>query len=371
MGILKDELSKEIESVKISDVDMVLGFESALKSIDDMDRIMSVYEECLKTESPDVLAHYMNMLTDGEEEFTPESAIQGKDGFFSKLANTVKRIAATQDEHMSWLEKALKNWDSGVENLEEILAELKANKYELKNKIGFFNKATAKAVESRFTLLKAMGLDVNKPSNIATLMTMPRIISEGVFKENAKTVELLQNNSFKNAEAFKTFLEENKIPKASKSVAFLKSLKGIELKEVDILCGMVTKVFGKQVSLITMWDDNGKLKVDSDVVTFKPVELKPQENASELIKLVEVAIDEMKKGKAIIANVNEVMKNVNKGLPNWLVHDTSAYAGIANLFSPVIRYRQNLVRAAITLQYDFWYINTYTDEYVNLMVKWK
>lgn len=371
MGILKTTTDENMEKenfIPLSDVETVLGFESALKSVDDLQHAIDVYETVLTTESPDLILHYMQMM--GEDEgLNTESAVKGKDGFLSKMKNLINRIAATQDEHKGWFGKVLANWDSKVEDLEELRDELKSGKYVVRDKVSFLDKGDLNVIESNLTLLKAMGLDINNPSNIAKLMTMPRVLADGSFKENCQVVELLQKNGVKSPEEFKKLMEDNKLPKATNSISFLKSLKGIELKDVDIICGMVTKVFGKQTSLVTMYVENNKIKIDSDSLTFKHVGLKPQTNIGDLTKLVETAITEFKSAKDNMKKVNDAMTNVNKGLPNWVVDDRSAYAGIGSLLSPTIRYRQNLVRAGINLQYDFWNIAWLTDAYVTYMVK--
>lgn len=373
MSILKKEFdnnrSMEDQDFMLSDSQIVMNFESALKSVDDMENVLNIYEAVLNTESPDVIAHYMNMMSCDEEVISTESAIKGKDGFLAKMKNLINNIAATQDEHMSWFEKTLANWGTKVVDLEKLRDDLKSGKYIVRDKVSWLHKGHANQLESNFGLIKAMGLDVNNVGNIAKLMTMPRVLADGSFEENCRIVELLQKNGTKDAEEFKKIIEDHKLPKATNSINFLKSLKGIDLKDVEIICGMVTKVFGKQTSLVTMYVENGKIKIDSDSLTFKAVGLKPQTSIPELIKLVETALVEFKSAKANMTKVNNSMKGVNKGLPNWVVPDTHAYSGIAALLSPTIRYRQNLVRAGINLQYDFWNIQWMTNAYVTYMVK--
>ena len=78
------------EELEISRVDIALGFESALKTVDDLENVCNIYDTVINTESRDIIKHYMGMLYT-DEEINTESAIKGKDGFVGKLKNLINK----------------------------------------------------------------------------------------------------------------------------------------------------------------------------------------------------------------------------------------------------------------------------------------
>ncbi len=354
---------QQLEIVPSAEFDFEVTFENAVNSLTDLDLVLEVEQQVLTTENAEMITYQLSRVgitsVDGEV-LTTESAINGKDGFLSKLTNLKRRISASTEEDIGSLEKAWKaTFGTSVSSLEKMKTKILKAKEESKTGKTELSKDDLKSINAVAGLANGMGLDLGKADDVIKLIQLPRVLSETVFKENSSMVEALQQNIMKDADSFQQSVKDGKLKQANESIKFLKSLKNIDIKDAEFIAGMPTKVFTQTCNLITVRVVDGKFVVDSDIVKVKPGNFKPL-SQDDAIKVIDAAITEIKGHQKIISSVKASLTNINKGFP--LVHDSSLVGGLANLLSKNVRYRQNLVKAGTNLMYDFYKVNKFAQK---------
>lgn len=372
MSIIAEEFTKEENNVEVkinycSSYELNLTHLSALEALDDLEKLENLEIGLLTAESGEDVINCLNAAGyELDESLTTETAMEGKKGILAKIGDIKNKILAANTEIKDPISKLLDNLFVSINGLKKLKEDLAAGKYIVREKAGFFQKGHAELIGGRVGLILGMGLDPNKADNIVKLLGMPKYLASKVMADNFKLLNLMQDDIVKNADDFMKRLESGKLAKATESINFVKSLKGLNLKDMDIIAGFTPKVFSPFCSTIIIHLEEGKLKVESDTTRFPNFKLQPQTNINDVIKVVDAAIKEFGEVKAEANNLKNMVGVAARYKDLWIQQGANAANPMA-AFSKVIRYKQNLLRAAVNLQYDFSEISMFTKSYVKVM----
>lgn len=371
MSIIAEEFTKE-ENVEVkinycSSYELNLTHLSALEALDDLEKLENLEIGLLTAESAEDI---VNCLTAAgyelDESLTTETAMEGKKGILAKIGDIKNKILAASTEIKDPISKLLDNLFVSINGLKKLKEDLAAGKYIVREKAGFFQKGHAELIGDRVGLLLGMGLDPNKADNIVKLLGMPKYLASKVMADNFKLLNLMQDGIVNNAADFMQKLNDGKLTKSDESIKFIKSLKGLNLKDLDIVAGFTPRVFTPICSTVIIHVEEGKLKVESDSTRFPNFKLQPQTNINDVIKVVDAAIKEFGEVKAEANNLKNMVNGASR-FKDLVIRQGSTTVNPMVAFSKVIRYKQNLLRAAVNLQYDFSEISMFTKSYVKVM----
>lgn len=372
MSIIADEFTKEENNVDVkinycSSYELNLTYLSALEALDDLEKLENLEIGLLTAESGEDVVNCLNAAGyELDESLTTETAMEGKKGILAKIGDIKNKILAANTEIKDPISKLLDNLFVSINGLKKLKEDLAAGKYIVREKAGFFQKGHAELIGGRVGLILGMGLDPNKADNIVKLLGMPKYLASKVMADNFKLLNLMQDGIVNNAEDFMKRLSDGKLTKSDESIKFIKSLKGLNLKDLDIVAGFTPRVFSPICSTVIIHVEEGKLKVESDSTRFPNFKLQPQTNINDVIKVVDAAIKEFSEVKAEATNLKNMVNSASR-FKDLVVNQSANVVNPMVAFSKVIRYKQNLLRAAVNLQYDFSEISMFTKSYVKVM----
>lgn len=359
-----------LEVVPMSGYDFQVTFENAVQTFEDLKLVMEVEEAILTTENAELIAYHMGRLGVTEEDgstLTTESALKGKEGFLARIKDIKNKIVAQSDATFGPLSAMYKNMTGkSVKTLEKLKAKLESGELVTVDKISDSDK---EVINNKLGMFNAMGMSANA-GDFIKLLQLPSELAKTVIPENSKFMEIIHKDFLAKVDNIKEAYEKGELPTAPNSVKFLKSIKGIEFKDgVEMLNGLPLKVFGKNLTFVTVYLEEGKLKVDTDTVMSKPVDVKPLAIA-DAIKVIDVAITEVTNNQKM---VDELVKSTKGLLPKFANSDNMAAMvakqgsgqGIFTNFSRLHRMAGYFFDATRNLSYDFYEINNFAQKLVN------
>lgn len=370
----EDEIKREEEaSVLVTSIETKpseeITYLSAMDLLRDLETLDGIELALLSTESAEVISHYATMLNGYEtsEEFTAESAIAGKEGLLNKIKDIRNKISASNDEVKNVFGKLFDNILVGEKKLLKLKEELESGRLVMREKFGpLSNKRAEDLLTNKCALLRGLGMDPNNVNSIIKLLTLPGTLATEMLEENFNLLNAMQDSIAKDPVTFKKALEEGKLKKATKSIAFIKSLKGVELKDLDIIAGFPVKVFAETFNIIILHNEKGEIKVESDVVRFKDMSFVPQKNIADMVKIVDVAIKEFNTVKQSSAKLKALAENSTR-FKDLVLNTGPNVVSPLSSFNKMIRFKQNILRATVNVRYDFSAIDSFTRAYVKLM----
>lgn len=281
---------------KVGDVADLLIFETAVIMEEDSEKLMEMYSQM-----PNFL----------EEGITSESAVNGKSGFLNKVGALKDKIISNIEENSTMVLDILKNnigdSVSSFEALREKIAKSESNGL-TKPILG-----SETTINNYCGVFTAMGLDINNTSDVIKFINMPRNLMVPLFKEQIQFIKSL-NDSGKNKTAEKIMLGD--IPKGKMTNEFFRSLKNVDLKDLDIYYGFPIKLTGINCSFATVHlaGNNKKyLQLEVDAVKQKN-QIPNLVNKEDALKIIDECIKMIKDNQGLNSEVKNMISEISKFL---------------------------------------------------------
>ena len=227
-------------------------------------------------------------------------------------------------------------------------------------------------------MFSALGLNGGNVGDFIKLIQMPTLLANTIIPENDKFLEIAYKGFMVSMDRVEEAYKAGNLPPATESVKFLKSIKGIEFKDgIELLNGIPLKIFAKNITFATVFMQDDKLNVETDVVAAKPVEIKPL-SVADAIKLIDIAIEEIKNNQKLVDTLVSnsagfVKQYVGMGdtIARWLGKEMVKNSGsvngsmIAMNLTRIHRYFSYFMDCTRNLSYDFYEVNNFTQKLVN------
>ena len=292
---------------KVGDVADLLIFETAVIMEEDSEKLMEMYSQM-----PNFL----------EEGITSESAVNGKSGFLNKVGALKDKIISNIEENSTMVLDILKNnigdSVSSFEALREKIAKSESNGL-TKPILG-----SETTINNYCGVFTAMGLDINNTSDVIKFINMPRNLMVPLFKEQIQFIKSL-NDSGKNKTTEKIMLGD--IPKGKMTNEFFKSLKNVDLKDLNIYYGFPIKLTGINCSFATIHLKKGRkedrLNLEIDAIAPKPQQPKTI-TKEEAIKIIDATINMVKSNQKLNVEVKNMISEISKFLAFFRAFSSTA-----------------------------------------------
>lgn len=299
--------------VKVGEVADLMVFETAVSLEEDPEKLMEMYNE-----APAFL----------EEGVTTESAVNGKSGFLNKVGALKDKIISNIEENSTLILDVIKNHMgdsvSAFESLREKIAKTESNKLTTPLSGADFS------VNIYLGVFTAMGLDINNTNDVIKFINLPRNLIVPLFKEQIQFIKSL-NDSGKNKTAEKIMRGE--MGKGKITNEFFRSLKNVDLKDLDIYYGFPIKLTGTNCSFTTVHlggkGDNKYLQLEVDAVKQKNQSLKVIKK-EDALKMMDECIKMVKANQGLNDEVKNMLAEISKFLAFFRAFGSTSWSNLLN-----------------------------------------
>ncbi len=362
-----DKNMDEVSNVSQYDVDALFSDTDSLLS--DLGTVADVSANLLTTENSEMIRYQLSRVNIDLDEatLTTESALEGRDNFFDKVADLGKKIKNQSDSNIGlfggmWRKMVGKS-----------VAKLTEAKEKIKDgtlvPVVSIDSSDMKTLNSKMGLLNALDI---KPDakGIIQLIEMPFKFAKEIYPENQKFLEVMYQDVVAKPDNILKAIKNKNLPEAKESVKLLKSIKGIEFKKgSEVHAGLPLKVFTKSVSFVSVITLEDKLMIEIDTVPERNVDIKPL-SSDDMVKIIDAAITEINNNAKV---VDELSKSMKALLPKWADSTSMSKAvakdgsslGIMTNISRIHRYIGYFLDGSRNISYDFYEINKFTNKLVD------